>query len=143
MDFKALTHYTRNWKDFTMKVSEKIVAHIKKLLKNCCSFEKKIVVWMEDNCIFCCFVCSVRGPLILMNCTTSVNGLIQSWKFQIPINSSTTSRLKLRPLVVHLVMILRNLNSSFNWCIRFDIAHSILMNGCELHVVKCKKHLCG
>ena len=39
---KTLTHYTQNYKDFSKKVSEKIVA-------------QKVVVCMEDNCIlkFC------------------------------------------------------------------------------------------
>ena len=39
---KALTHYTQNYKDFSKKVSEEIVA-------------QKVVVCMEDNCIlkFC------------------------------------------------------------------------------------------
>ena len=59
---KCITHYTRNCKDFSKKIVVKIVAYIKNSWKNHCYCEKKVVVCMEDNCIFCSFVCSVGGP---------------------------------------------------------------------------------
>ena len=58
---EALTHYTQKCKDFSKKFGEKIVAHIKTVEK-IVAVEKKVVVCMEDNYIFCSFVCSVRGP---------------------------------------------------------------------------------
>ena len=58
---EALTHYTQRCKDFSKKVGEKIVGHIKTVEK-IVAVEKKVVVYMEDNCIFCIFVCRVRGP---------------------------------------------------------------------------------
>ena len=56
---KALTHYTPKCKDFIWKIM-KIFTHISNCWKSRCSC-KKVVVCMEDKCIFCSFVCIVEG----------------------------------------------------------------------------------
>ena len=59
---KALTHYTQNCKDFSKKSRWENRCSYKKLLEKSLQLWKKVVVCMEDNHIFCSFVCSVRGP---------------------------------------------------------------------------------
>ena len=57
---KALANYTQNCKDFSKKVGEIIVAHIKNWKKSL-QLWKKVLVCMEDNCIFCSFVGVCEG----------------------------------------------------------------------------------
>ena len=48
----------------------------RKLLKKFLQLWKKVVVWMEDNCIFCSFVGSVRGPW-------DITGISCFWIFEV------------------------------------------------------------
>ena len=62
---KALAHYKQNCKDFSKKIvaqMAQIVVYKKKLLlKSLQLWTKVVVLCMEDNCIFCSFVCSLQG----------------------------------------------------------------------------------
>ena len=60
---KALIHYTQNCKDFYKKSQWENRCLKKTLWKNSLQLWEKFIVYMEDNWIFCSFMCSVWGPL--------------------------------------------------------------------------------
>ena len=57
---QALTHYTKLQTFFSKSRCENRCQYIK-LFNESSQLRQKVIVGMEDNCIFCSFVCSVRG----------------------------------------------------------------------------------
>ena len=60
---KALTHSASVDKKIFLKRLLWKLLPIYKTVDHIVAVLKKVVVCMEDNCIFCSFVCSMRGPL--------------------------------------------------------------------------------